>query len=361
MLAPEAAGGAPDAGAGALTEGRFERWAGPLGAGLAMLGLIVLISAFSIWAFRSPGWAYDFEAYFDAAVRLIATGSPYQEQTLSGPFRPGPYGLYLYAPPLAMLFVPLTWFDENVAALIWLGLRVGLVALTCGLMPVARPIRLATFGIAALSAPVLFDLNLGNISLIVTFLSVLIWRWLDRPAAGAALAVSLTLRPTMAVIALWWLGRGIWKPVLWTAAAGLAIVAATLPFIGIEPWLQYATVLSHVSNVTGVRSNVDLGSAVLMLGGPPWAASVALYSGYVAAMGASVLSLRRDRELSYVVTLTATLLMAPLLWDHYLTHLLVPAAFLASRGKSWGLLLPLAAWLPIALAIPIAPLRGMAD
>ena len=62
-----------------------------------------------------------------------------------------------------------------------------------------------------------------------------------------------------------------------------------------------------------------------------------------------LLSLRRDRELSYVVTVMATLLLAPLLWDHYLTNLLIPAAFLAARGRTWGLALPLLCWVPTLL------------
>ena len=63
-----------------------------------------------------PAGRYDFDAYYDAALRLMATGTPYQAETLDGPFRPGPYGLYLYSPPLALLFVPLTWLGEHAAA-----------------------------------------------------------------------------------------------------------------------------------------------------------------------------------------------------------------------------------------------------
>ena len=108
--------------------------------------------------------------------------------------------------------------------------------------------------------------------------------------------------------------------------------------------------LRNVSDVTGVFRNFDLGSSVLLLGGPPWAASLALYAGYAIAGGAMLFSLRRDRELSYVVTVMATLLVAPLLWDHYLTMLLLPAAFLASRGRRGRLLLPLLCWAPQLLA-----------
>ena len=354
MLAPSAAHSAPSG-------GRFDRWAGPMSAGLTLAGLLVLAAAISIWIGKSPGWAYDFEAYYNAALRLLASGSPYQAETLAGPFRPGPYGLFLYAPPLAVVFVPLTWLGSAAGALVWLMLHIAVLALACALMPVSRTIRLATFGVAALSAPVLFDLNLGNVSLVLTLLAVLAWRWLDRPVSGVALAVALTLRPTMAVIAGWWLVRGVWRPIVWTAISGLLIVAGSLVFIAPGRWFDYLTVLRNVSDMTGVHRNIDLGSALLMFGAPSWAASLALYAGYAIALAAILMSLRRDRELSFVVTLVASLLLAPLLWDHYLTHLIIVAAFLVARGRPWGLLLPLLCWLPTVLVSLDPGLEGRAD
>jgi hypothetical protein len=330
------------------------RWSGPLSAGLALVGLLVLAAAINTWLGRSPGWAYDFHAYYDAALRFLATGSPYRAETLSGPFRPGPFGLYLYSPVLAALFVPLTWLGEQSAILVWLGVRVVALVLTCALMPIPRRLRLAVFGVAAMSAPVLFDLDLGNVSLLVTLAAVLVWRWLDRPLGGVALAAALVVRPVMAVIAGWWLLRGLWRPVLATALCFGAIVLVSLIWLRPDVWLQWLTVLRNISDVTGVKANVDLGSAVLLLGGSMPLAQIALYAGYAIAAVAVLLSLRRDRELSYVVTLMATLLLSPLLWDHYLTNLLVPAAFLASRGKWWGLALPLLCWAP-TLTVALVP------
>lgn len=340
---------------------KSSRWAAPFSLGLALLGLAVLGLAVTMWIGRSPGWAYDFHAYYDAALRLIATGSPYQAETLSGPFRPGPYGLYLYSPPLAMLFVPLTWLGENAAVTAWLVLRIGLLGLTCALMPVSRAIRLAAFGVAALSVPFLFDLNLGNVSLIVTFFAVVAWRWLDKPIGAVAVAASIALRPTMGLVVGWWLLRGKWRPVAWTAVAAAFIFVTTLPFIPLRLWFDYLTVLRNVSDVTGVFRNFDLGSSVLLLGGPAWAASLALYAGYAIAAVAMLFSLRRDRELSYVVTVMATILVAPLLWDHYLTMLLLPAAFLASRGRTWALFLPLLCWAPQLLAMAFPSTRGVGE
>lgn len=343
------------------------RWSGPLAAGLALAGLLVLSLAVWNWFGRSPAWAYDFRAYWEAALRLVATGTPYTAETLAGPFRlappfrTGPFELYMYSPVLAMLFVPLTALGETGAVIVWLALRVAVLGLTCALMPIQRRHRAALFGVALLSAPVLRDLELGNVSLLVTFLTVVMWRWLDRPVAGIALAVSLTVRPTMALIGVWWLLRGVWRPVAVTAAVGLVLVLASLIWLRPEVWLQYPTVLGNVRDLMGVPNNLDLGSAVLMIGGPPWLAQLALYSGYAIAAAAILLSLRRDRELSFVVTLMATLLLSPLLWDHYLTNLLIPAAFLASRSRWWGLCLPLLCWGPTLLVAFVPSAKPFAD
>ena len=84
---------------------------------LAAVALAWLIQAF--FAFRAGEvvngewvyafndlWGYDFEAYANAAARLSSEGTLYQEATLSGPFRPGPYGLYMYSPTLGIALLP---------------------------------------------------------------------------------------------------------------------------------------------------------------------------------------------------------------------------------------------------------------
>jgi hypothetical protein len=342
---------------GGASSRRWGRWSDPLVVGLLLVGIL-----FAGWAtamaYGGPAWGYDLAAYLGAAHRIGIEGTPYQPETLGGPFRPGPGGLYLYSPVLAAFLRPLVGLSSPDATLLWLLLRVAALVLLCGLMPVSGRIRLATLALALFSLPVLDDLRLGNVSLIVTLLAVMLWRALDRPIGSVALAASLTLRPTMGVILLWWLLRGRARPILWTLLAGIVIVGLSLPLVGPEAYLEYMRVLVNISDLMGVRMNGDLGSSALLLGTPPWIAQVALFAGYALALAAVLVSLRRDRELSYVVTLGATLLLSPLLWGHYLTNLLIPAAFLAARGRPWGLALPLLGWLPLAL-LPAAAVAGM--
>jgi hypothetical protein len=332
------------------------RWAGPL-----ILALVVLAAAFLAVAsltFRGAadpsGWAYDLKAYLHAAERLAHGTSMYVPETLAGPFRPGPFGLYLYAPPLAVALLPFTAITVAVAADVWLVLRLVLLVATCWLMPVRPRLRLLTFVVAAFTSPVLIDLNLGNVSIIVAFLSTVAWRWLDRPLGSAAMAATMSLRPTLGIFLAWWLIRRRWVALAWALASGIVLILITLPFAGIGSYTDYLAVLRNLGDVSGVPKNADLSSTLLLLGAPAVVATAALLAGYVLAVGAVLISLRRDTEVSFMVTLGASLLLSPLMWEHYLISLLLPAAFLAQRGRPWALALPLLAWLPREFLPPLA-------
>src|SRR4051812_6986607 len=329
---------------------------------IAAIVFLLLILAITHVLYGSEAWAYDFIAYQHAVVRLIETGSPYQPGwTLNGPFQAGPFDLYLYSPVPVVLMLPFGYLTTDGGALIFLVIRLAMLVTMCAMMPINRTARLATLAVACVSAPVLQDLNLGNVSLIVTFLAVVAWRFIDRPLASVAIAAAASLRPTMAIFGLWWVLRRQWRAVAWTAIAGLVLIVITLPFVGIAGWNDYLVLLTNLTNFEGVFRNFALEALAARAGAPEWVASAALFAGYAGAGVAVALSLRRDRDVSFVVTLGATLLLSPLLWDHYMTNLLVPAGLLAGRGRPWGLILPLMCWLPqellvfTAVAAMIAP------
>ena len=307
-----------------------------------------------------PAWGFDLEAYLDAARRLARGDlarnlSIYDPDTLTGPFRPGPYKLFLYSPPFAAAMLPFTAVSIDSAAVAWYLGRLVLLALACAVMPVRPTIRCLTFAIAALTNPVLVDMNLGNVSVLVTSLLAFTWRWLDRAAGSVALALAMTIRPVLGLVLVWSLLRRRWWPVLWTIVAGLVIVLVSLPFVGVVSYQHYITVLRNVYDVTGQDNNMDLGSAVLRVGGGPLLASIALYAGFAVGIGAMLLSLRHDRQTGFMVTIGASLLVSPLLWDHYLATLLLTGAFLVQRGRRWGLALPIVAW----ISGPVTPLLAL--
>jgi hypothetical protein len=352
-------------GASADRRARQMRLVAVLLAGLGLLWLAATSLAFdgerSAGSVEIPGerevWGYDYKAYLNAAERLVDDGSLYQDETLAGPYRPGPFGLYMYSPTLGISLLPAVGSDFDVSAMAWYWIHVLALAAACALMPVPLTIRLLTFAVAAFSYAVTRDLILGNVSVLLLVPLATAWRWLDQPLGSVAQALAMSVRPTLGVLLIWQLLRRRFVAVAWTLGAGFVLIALTLPFVGLDGYLDYLTVLRNLSRATGVPYNYDLGSTLFELGANEAVASLALLAGYALAVAAIGISLRRDRELGFIVTTSASLLLSPLLWDHYLAMLLLPAAFLASRGRPWALALPLLSWLP-PVALPALAIAG---
>lgn len=323
------------------------------------VGLAILLLAATRFI-GSSGFSYDFAAY-DLAARRIAAGGPLYPPGVAEAYNSGAYAnLYLYAPPLAVALMPVSLLAPATAALAWLWLRVVLLVAGCAILPIGVPARVATLGIAGLSFPVLFDLNLGNLSIVLFALSAITWRFRERPAASLALAAILTVRYSFAIVLVSWLLRRAWRPFAWTIVAGLAIAAVTLPIVGIRGWTDYLTILTGLRDVSTGPHNITFADTFGLLGLAGGVKPVLILASIAAALLVTAFAaLNRDAETALVVALTATILFAPFLHPHYMVQLLIPAAFLAGRGHWWGLALPLLGWLPGEL-LPVVASIGMA-
>lgn len=324
-------------------------------AGVSVIGVVWLLLALPVLASTS-NWGQDFDAYRAASVRLAEEGTLYKEASLRSGFEPQGQGLYLYPPPLGIAIGPLTTIPADTGAIAWYVLKVGALALACLLMPVRPATRLLAFSVSVFGFAVLRDLIMGNVSILLLIPLAAGWRWLDRPAGSIALAIATSVRATMGAFLLWFLVRRAWGPLAWMVAAGIAIVLLSVPFVGIEGYRDYVTLLANVSGTTDLLQNRHLTRLVLELGVPAESAWLALLPAWALGLAAIALSRRRDAETGYLVTAGTTLLLAPLMWDHYLAMLLLPAAFLFERGRPWAILLPLLTWLPA----PLLPLVAVA-
>ena len=325
----------------------------------AGLGLVTLVGALP---FLQPGagFAFDFFCYYGAAARLAVGQGIYLAYTVAGPFVHGGAGTYVYTPPLAVALLPLAGLPFASAAVAWYLLRIGALALACAMLPVSRTLRFAAFAVTAFSGAFLSDQSLGNVNALLLLGTAVAWRWLDRPAAAVAMTLSMSIRPQMAVVAGWWALRGQWRLVAIVALSAVVLVVATLPFVGVQTYLDFLSLLRNI-RLEGAPNNVSLDATARLIGLPPLVGTLAFVAGAVVALGAIVASRRRQPELGFVVSVAASLLVTPLLWSHYLVLVVVSAAYLAARGRTWALALPLATWLPapllplVALAALLAP------
>jgi hypothetical protein len=312
----------------------------------ATLGAILLAVA-GLSLVDSRGFAYDFGAY-DSAARRVAAGEPLYPPDTAKAYAEGRYeGLYLYAPPLAVALTPVALVSARDASIAWFILRLVLLALGCWVMPVSRTARLSTFAVAAVSFPVLFDLNLGNISVVVFALSAVAWRLLDGPLAAVVDASLVAIRFPFGAFFVLWLVQRRFRMIVVTIVAGLALILASLPIVGLGAYRDYVTILAGLPDIGTGLNNFSLKSTALTFGVPSAIAGFGTIVGFLASVAAIAFAgLRRDTEVAFVVTAMATLLTAPFMHPHYLVMLLLPAALLADRGRYWGLVLPLLGWLP---------------
>jgi hypothetical protein len=323
--------------------------------GLLVIGLAWLLLALTVLP-GSSNWGEDFVAYRDAAMRLAETGTLYLPESLTGEVEPQGQFLYLYPPPLGIAFGPFTGLDPETGAVVWYLLKIGGLALAAALMPVRLTTRLLVFGISLFSYAVLRDLVMGNVSMLLPIALAAGWRWLDRPVGSIALAVATSVRVTTGAFLIWFAMRRAWRPLAWMVGAGMALIVISLPFVGIDGYRDYFAVLGNVSGTGTLSQNRHITALAIELGLPTDKLWLVLVPTWALALGAMALSTRRDAATGYMVTAGAALLLAPLMWDHYLSMLLLPAAFLFERGRRWAILLPLLSWAPV----PLVPLVAIA-
>ncbi|MEX1173135.1 MAG: glycosyltransferase family 87 protein [Chloroflexota bacterium] len=321
----------------------------------AAVGAAVLVAAAVLFV-NSRGFGYDFAAYHAAALRLL-DGAPLYLPDTAARYAAGAYeGLYLYPPPLAIAMTPLALLPLDGATTAWMILRIGMLAAGCAILPVAPRVRLLTFAVACVSHAVLFDLNLGNVSLVTFVLATVAWRAMDTPLAAVAHAALVAIRAPFAVVFLGWTARGSGRAIAWTIIAGLVMIALTIPVVGVDGYLEYIAILRGLPDITTGPHNLSLRTTGSAAGLPADLAALLVPAGYLAGAIAIVFAARRrDADVSFVVTVLATLVIAPFIHPHYLVLLLLPTALLLDRGHAWALAIPLAGWLPGTMLPVIAP------
>jgi len=326
---------------------------------LGVIGLLVILTALVVLP-SSAGFGYDFRAY-ELAARRLASGVALYPPGTADAYNQGAYAdLYLYPPPLAVLLIPITLLGTG-AVTTWFVGRLILLALGCALLPVRREVRIATFGVAMLSFPVLYDLNLGNLSIVLFALSAVVWRWLDRPLGSVALAAILAVRYPFAVVLIGWLARGRPRSVAWVVIWGLVIIGLTLPIVGIAGYVDYVTILRGLGDISTGPHNLGLATTLEAIGVGQSVARFAVPVGIIFAVAVTVLAARRrDAEVALVAAFTSALLFGPFFHPHYLVGLLLPAALLADRGWWLALGLPLLGWLPGEILPVVAVVASLA-
>ncbi|MDP9251901.1 MAG: DUF2029 domain-containing protein, partial [Chloroflexota bacterium] len=203
--------------------------------------------AFGITLLLSRPVGFDFAAYLLAARRLLAGQElyPSSEQLVIGPF-----GLFLYPPPVALLFVPFAGLPTDMSRALWLGagIALGVVLGVWCMRGKSTEDRWYTGAAAALFFPLLWEIQLGNLTLLTTVLCLFAHRLRERPAtAGTFLALAIGLKLLPLTLLVFFIAAGRWRVTLWAALVSVAAVIVTWPFVGHE-WSEFVRVLATISS-----------------------------------------------------------------------------------------------------------------
>jgi alpha-1,2-mannosyltransferase len=315
---------------------RFDRLTLVVAATGLLVGALVLAM---VVRYASYTFAYDYQAYDQAARRVLAGGRLYDMSFTEA----GPLGLFLYPPPAVLPFLPLALIPKAAAAAVWVLVDIVAFVAAVALLPVAPRTRATVLLLASVSWPVVFSIKVGQVGPVLLLAYAAGWRYLDRPVVvGAVAAFGAALKVQPIVVFGWMIlsRRSRTFAIALTVLVAAAVVATFA--VGGDAWLDFAAVITRVSDPIRTPSNFTPGATAYGLGASLEAARlVQLVSTIV--VGAAVVvgswSLRADA--SYLLAVVGSQLIPPLLWDHYALMLLLPVAWLLERRHWWAVLIPL--------------------
>ena len=309
------------AGTGFLLRGAW-RTAAILAAG-SFLAWLVANAVVPAAASNAYGW--DFRAFYAAGHAYLHLHSPYVSPSLASLTSEENF---VYPPPVAALFAPLSLLPYPVAAVLFIVTSGVLFGLALRLVGV-RDWR--CYAAAFLSLPVQSGLKIGALSPLLAFGLALAWRYRDRTSVAApALALLVVSKLFLWPVALLFLLTRRFRT-FWLAATGsvAAVVLSALP-LGIGVLTSFPKLLSAVSHFESGYS-FSLYATGMALGLPSAAATVVTILVGGSLLFAAHRHSRDDESRTFRILVVAALVLSPLVWSHYLAILFVPLALWRPR------------------------------
>lgn len=303
----------------------------------AMVGLVLSTAG--------PTFGYDFDAYIRAAHRL-AEGLPLYDQSVSAA---GGHAVYLYPPPFAVALLPLLTLPDAWARAVWCVGMACCLPLGAYLLPVKRDIRWLVIIIAALNWPFLYGVKLGQVGPLLFLVFALGWRWLDRGLSlGSSIAVGALVKLQPVLLIGWAVATRRYRAAAAAVGVSIAVIVVATLVTGVGAWSDYLTLLTRVSSAATTPRNTSPAAIAYGAGLSLELAGAIQVLSTVVVCAAMVAAWRFARpETSLMVTILASQLITPLLWNHYAVLLLLPMAWLADRGRMWVVVLPLLDWIAL--------------
>lgn len=302
-------------------------------------------------AFAGDTFGFDFLAYHQAAVRLL-NGQPLYDMSFTAT---GGFGLFYYPPTFAPFLLPFGLLDGLTATWVWTAISLAVFLVGVAALPTSWTIRWWIVFLAGWSFPFVYAVKLGQVGPILFGLFALGWRWSDHPrwlGVTGALGAAIKIQPGL--VLGWALLTGRWRAVVIGGLTLLALAIVATLLAGVGAWTDFLNLLRTVSDPITTEHNFTPGAVAFQSGLSREAAALVQVVSTILAVAITIAGVRwATDEASYLMTVVASQLVSPILWDHYAMLLLLPVAYLLSAGRWWAAIIPLAtAWPLVGLTPP---------
>jgi len=334
--------------------------------GRAFLGLgpVLVVAAFlliqgAVLASAGNTLGYDFEAYRNAALRILA-GQPLYDSAAA---IVGPFGLFLYPPPFAVAMIPFTWLPLEAARWAWLVAMALAFLVGTLILPVRPGVRWAVIGLGAICLPLLYAVKLGQVGPLLYLLFGLTWRFADTPlVTGTAITAGMLTKLQPGLLFGWLFFRREVRAIVVGVLAAASIALASTLITGVGVWHDYLALLGRVSSPITTPKNMTFGAIAWRAGLDAGVASTLQTATVVLACLLALVAWWRAAPASgLLVGVVVSQLVSPVLHDHYAMLTLLPVALLLQRRQWWAAVLPVLPWLGVDLLYPgILAISGLA-
>ena len=303
-------------------------------------------------AFAGDTLGFDFLAYHQAAVRLLS-GQPLYDMSFT---ETGGFGLFYYPPTFAPFLLPFGLLEGATATWVWIALSLVVFAIGVMALPTSRTVRWWIVFLAGWSFPFVYAVKLGQVGPILFGLFALGWRWSEHPVwLGVTGAVGAAIKMQPGLVLVWAALTRRWRAVTIGAVTLIVLAVAATILAGVGAWGDFLTLLRTVSDPITTEHNFTPGAVAYQAGVPRDVAGLIQLASTVLVVAVILAGVRwATDEASYLMTVVASQLVSPILWDHYAMLMLLPIAYLLSAGRWWAAVIPLAtAWPLVGVTPPI--------
>ncbi len=306
--------------------------------------LVAMVGLFLGTAGNTLG--YDYGCYAGAARNLL-DGKAIYDNVFSINVGTCP-GTYTYPPAFAVALVPWLSLGGAAAGLWCVAMALCFVA-GVALLPARRDVRWLIVILGALNWPLLYAVKLGQVEPILFLGFAAAWRWMDDArVVGTATAVGALVKVQPGLLAVWAIATGRYRAAAIGISATVALAAAATLVTGIGAWSAYVDLLRGLGGALTTPHNFAPGAVAYQAGASESMATALQLASSAAAVAALLAAWRFASPVaSLQVTIVASQLISSPLRDHYAVLLLLPTAWLVTRGRTWAVVFPLVGWIAL--------------